>query len=82
LYPRFSSKCICQRIAKQERSLSDIRKCLGNVGARPRGDLYLTRVRPDQKIDAAVALMTAIGRTSEEDPNVGLDGFFADPLTF
>jgi phage terminase large subunit-like protein len=58
--------------------------CLGNaVGkADRRGNLYPTKLRPDQKIDAAVALMMAIGRAmSEEDPNAGLDGFLSNPLS-
>jgi phage terminase large subunit-like protein len=59
--------------------------CLGNVVGKAdrRGNLYPTKQRSDQKIDAAVALMMAIGRAmSEEDPIAGLDGFLANPLMF
>jgi phage terminase large subunit-like protein len=57
---------------------------LGNVVGKAdrRGNLYPTKQRPDQKIDAAVALMMAMGRAmSEEDPNAGLDGFLSNPLS-
>jgi phage terminase large subunit-like protein len=39
---------------------------LGNVVGKAdrRGNLYPTKSRPDQKIDAAVALMMAIGQAS------------------
>src|SRR3954468_24023275 len=42
--------------------------CIGNVVGKPdrRGNLYPTRARPEQKIDAAVALVTAIGRSMTE----------------
>jgi phage terminase large subunit-like protein len=40
-----------------------------------RGNLYPMKSRPDQKIDAAVALMMAVGRAMTEDQNAGLDGF-------
>ena len=42
--------------------------CLGNVVGKAdrRGNLYPTKQRPEQKIDAAVALM-AIGRAVEQD---------------
>ena len=37
--------------------------------------------RPEQKIDAAVALMTAVGRAMAEDTNEGdLTDFLRDPL--
>lgn len=59
--------------------------CLGNVVGKAdrRGNLYPTKQRPDQKIDAAVALMMAVGRamTVDED-QAGLDGFLANPLIF
>src|SRR5690348_3151224 len=43
--------------------------CIGNVVGKAdrRGNLYPTKSRPDQKIDAAVALMMAIGRAMVED---------------
>jgi phage terminase large subunit-like protein len=47
-----------------------------------RGNLYPTKRPSDQKIDAAVALMMAVGRAmGEEDPNAGLDGFLSHPLS-
>ena len=59
--------------------------CLGNVVGKAdrRGNLYPTKQRPDQKIDAAVALMMAIGRPMLEDENeVGLTALDADcPLS-
>ncbi len=38
--------------------------CVGDVVGRPdrRGNLYPAKQRPEQKIDAAVALMMAVGR--------------------
>ena len=37
---------------------------VGDVGGRPdrRGNLYPAKQRPEQKIDAAVALVMAVGR--------------------
>ena len=37
--------------------------CIGNVVGKPdrRGNLYPTKARPEQKIDAAVALCIAVG---------------------
>jgi phage terminase large subunit-like protein len=56
--------------------------CLGNVVGKAdrRGNFYPTKQRPDQKIDAAVALMMAIGRPMSDDPGAGLDGFLSNPL--
>jgi phage terminase large subunit-like protein len=59
--------------------------CLGNVVGKAdrRGNLYPTKPRPDQKIDAAVALMMAIGRAMVEDENrAGLNGFLSNPIAF
>jgi phage terminase large subunit-like protein len=55
---------------------------LGNVvgKAERRGNLYPTKRRPNQKIDAAVALMMAVGRAMSEDDQAGLGGFLANPL--
>ncbi len=41
--------------------------CVGNVVGRPdrRGNLYPAKQRPEQNIDAAMALMMAIGRATE-----------------
>jgi phage terminase large subunit-like protein len=57
--------------------------CIGNVVGKAdrRGNLYPTKSRPDQKIDAAVALMMAIGRAMVEDEqSKGLDGFLSNPI--
>jgi phage terminase large subunit-like protein len=57
--------------------------CIGNVVGKAdrRGNLYPTKSRPDQKIDAAVALMMAIGRAMVEDERAkGLDGFLSNPI--
>ena len=49
--------------------------------AERRGNLYPTKSRPDQKIDAAVALMMAMGRAMVEDEQAkGLKGFLANPI--
>ena len=57
--------------------------CHGNVVGKAdrRGNLYPTKQRPEQKIDAAVALMMAIGRAmiEDEDPK-GLEGFLTNPI--
>ena len=52
--------------------------CLGNVvrKADRRGNLYPANLRPDQKIDAAAAVMMALGRAMVEDEEAnGLEGF-------
>ncbi len=57
--------------------------CVGNVVGRPdrRGNLYPAKQRPEQKIDAAVALMMALGRAMAEDTDEGdLEDFLADPV--
>jgi phage terminase large subunit-like protein len=43
--------------------------CLGNVVGKAdrRGNLYPTKQRPEQKIDAAAALMMAVGRAMAAD---------------
>jgi phage terminase large subunit-like protein len=43
--------------------------CISNVVEKADrcDDLYPTKCRPDQKIDAAVALMMAVGRAMVED---------------
>ena len=48
----------------------------GRGQARPAGNLYPAKQRPEQKIDAAVALMMAVGRAMAEDTGEGhLEGF-------
>jgi phage terminase large subunit-like protein len=57
--------------------------CIGNVVGKAdrRGNLYPTKSRPDQKIDAAVALMMAVDRAIVEDEQAkGLYGFLANPI--
>ncbi len=57
--------------------------CVGNVVGRPdrRGNLYPAKPRPEQKIDAAVALMMAVGRAMAEDANEGdLENFLRNPV--
>jgi phage terminase large subunit-like protein len=57
--------------------------CLGNVVGKAdrRGNLYPTKQRPEQKIDAAVALMMAMGRAMIEDEDAkGLEGFLTNPI--
>ena len=56
---------------------------MGNVVGKPdrRGNLYPAKQRPEQKIDAAVALMMAVGRAMAEDDGQGdLEDFLRDPL--
>jgi len=46
-----------------------------------RGNLYPAKQRPEQKIDAAVALMMAVGRAMAEDDGQGdVEDFLRDPL--
>jgi len=57
--------------------------CIGNVvGKAGRlGNLYPTKGRPDRKIDAAVAVMMAVGRAMVEDEQAkGLNRFLANPI--
>jgi len=43
--------------------------------------IYPTKQRPEQKIDAAVALMMAMGRAMIEDEDAkGLEGFLTNPI--
>jgi hypothetical protein len=46
--------------------------------AHRRGSWHPTKQRPDQNIDATVALMMAIGRIEEEAAK-GLEGLFNNP---
>ncbi len=57
--------------------------CVGNVVGRPdrRGNFYPGKHRPERKIDAAVALMMAVGRAMADDdsqPDIGY--FLRHPL--
>ena len=57
--------------------------CMGNVVGKPdrRGNLYPAKQRPEQKIDAAVALMMAIGRAmTADDRQADIDDFFRNPV--
>ena len=56
---------------------------MGNVVGRPdrRGGLYPAKQRPERNIDAAVALMMAIGRAMAEDDGEGnLGDFLRHPV--
>jgi phage terminase large subunit-like protein len=58
-------------------------RCPGNVVGRPdrRGNLYPAKQRPEQKTDAAVALMMAVGRAMAEDDRQGdLEDFLRNPI--
>ena len=58
-------------------------RCPGNVVGKAdrRGNLYPAKQRPEQKIDAAVALMMAVGRAMAEDTKEGdLEDFLRDPV--
>ena len=57
--------------------------CMGNVVGKPdrRGNLYPAKQRSEQKIDAAVALMMAVGRAmAEEDGQGDLIDFLRNPI--
>ena len=56
--------------------------CVGNVVGKPdrRGNLYPAKQRPEQKIDAAVALMMAVGRAMAEDGKPDFEEFVRDPV--
>ncbi len=48
--------------------------------ATGRGNLYPAKQRPEQKIDAAVALMMAIGRAMAEDGKPDLGEFVRNAI--
>jgi phage terminase large subunit-like protein len=52
-----------------------LRFCIGNVVSKqdPRGNDYPRKERPESKIDAAVALMLALGRALVAPPPAGSD---------
>jgi phage terminase large subunit-like protein len=56
--------------------------CPGNVVGKAvqRGDLYPTKQRPEQKIDAAVTLMMAMGRDGKNHDAKGIEAFLANPI--
>ena len=57
--------------------------CIGNVVGQldARGNVYPRKARPEQKIDAAVALIMALGcAISGGGSSVDMDAFLADPL--
>ena len=45
-----------------------------------RGNLYPAKQRPEQKIDAAVALTMAVGRAMAEDDKPDIMEFLRDPI--
>jgi len=51
-----------------------------NPGRAVGGNLYPAEQRPEQKIDAAVALTMAVGRAVAEAALEGGPSFFSDPL--
>jgi phage terminase large subunit-like protein len=55
---------------------------LGNVVGKAdrRGNPYPTKQRPDQKLDAAVAVMMALGRAMMDEEAKGLEGFLDNPI--
>jgi phage terminase large subunit-like protein len=55
--------------------------CVGNVVGKVdrRGNVYPTKQRPEQKIDAAVALMMAVGRAMTSDDGQDLS-FLSEPV--
>lgn len=56
---------------------------MGNVAGKPdrRGNLYPTKQHPEQKIDAAVSLMMAVGRAMmADDWQVDIMEFLRDPV--
>jgi phage terminase large subunit-like protein len=56
--------------------------CVGNVVGKPdrRGNRYPAKQRPEQKIDAAVALMMAVGRAMADDGQGDIMDFLRDPI--
>ena len=57
--------------------------CLGNVVGKAdrRGNLYPAKQRPEQKIDAAVALMMAVGRAPASDDGAeDITAFLLNPV--
>jgi phage terminase large subunit-like protein len=57
--------------------------CMGNVVGKAdrRGNLYPTKQRPEQKIDAAVALMMAVGRAmAADDGQADIMEFLRNPV--
>ena len=57
--------------------------CIGNVVGKPdrRGNLYPAKQRPEQKIDAAVALMMAVGRAmAADDGQADILEFLRNPI--
>ena len=62
------------------RRVADVRGQRGRQ-ARPAGQPLPAKQRPEQKIDAAVALMMAVGRAMAEDTNEGdLMDFLRNPV--
>jgi phage terminase large subunit-like protein len=60
-----------------------LERCVGNLVGRPdrRGNLCPAKQRPERKIEAAVALLTAAGRAMAEDAGEGdLEDFLRNPV--
>jgi hypothetical protein len=69
----------CDRIQPATSSRTKSAPASGSIAFR-HSSLYLTKQRPEQKIDAAVAVMMALGRAMTEDDNAGINGFLSNPL--
>jgi phage terminase large subunit-like protein len=56
--------------------------CVGNVVGKPdlRGNLYPAKQRPEQKIDAAVALMMAVGRAMADHGEPDITDILRNPI--
>jgi phage terminase large subunit-like protein len=57
--------------------------CMGNVVGKPdrRGNLYPAKQRPEQKIEAAVALMMAVARAmAADDGQTDILEFLRNPI--
>ena len=57
--------------------------CVGHVVGKPdrRGNLYPAKQRPERKIDAAVALLMAVGRAQASDDGAeDITAFLLNPV--
>jgi phage terminase large subunit-like protein len=56
--------------------------CVDNLVGNPdrRGNLYPAKQRPEQRLHAAVALMTALGRAMVEEGTPDITDFRRDPI--
>jgi len=56
--------------------------CIGNVVGHydARANVFPRKARPEQKIDAAMALIMALGRAMQDEGGGNMSGFLANPL--